>query len=240
MGRLLEVFRDLEVEVEGRAMNGRYRALYRLTPKAEGVKVKLEDLEGYVERLNERYGERGFFVKRVERDGLKLYMLGQAGPLVEKLEALEGEAERVKREVGEVEARLVKVKGEAERVKAELEALNRRIFLIRWIWHFRRKNLSMKLKGLEGEGLMLEARLQGLKAELERLDEEMGKVKREAAGPGRLPIYFDLEGGRVFVDEDDYKVEPKLSNYILMRTLGALGISRTRYVRIMGRVKGEG
>lgn len=240
MGRLLEVFRDLEVEVEGRAMNGRYRALYRLTPKAEGVKVKLEDLKGYVERLNGRYGERGFFVKRVERDGLELYVLDQEAPQVEELKALEGEAERVKREAGEVEARLVEVKGEASRVRAELETLNRRSFLIRWIWHFRRRNLSLKLKGLEGEELMLEARLKSLKAELERLNDEMDKVKRERAGPGRLPIYFDLEGGRVFVDEDDYKVEPKLSNYILMRTLGALGLSRTRYVRILGRVKDEG
>lgn len=46
----------------------------------------------------------------------------------------------------------------------------------------------------------------------------------------RIPIYFDLENQKFYVPESYLKRMPKLANYIIMVTLGALGISQSKYI----------
>jgi len=250
MGRLLEVFKDVEVVVEGAAMNGKYRTLTKVEPRADARKVELKDLRDYVERLNERYSDRRFFVKKVKRDGFELYVLDQLTHVAEDLEALNARMRKMLEAANMIVEEAERVKGEFEEkrkeyevYRVEMERILRRSWLIRWIWHFRLKKLKGKvmewsemLKAYEEKVARLNERHEELKAEIEALKEQIsrGGVKEVR---GRLPIYFDLHSQRVYVDEDDYKVEPKLSNYILMRTLGALGVSQTRHVKVLGRVQ---
>ena len=44
-----------------------------------------------------------------------------------------------------------------------------------------------------------------------------------------VPIYFDLEEQRFFVPKDYVVNKRDLTNYIIMRTLGALGVSTSKY-----------
>jgi hypothetical protein len=47
----------------------------------------------------------------------------------------------------------------------------------------------------------------------------------------RVPIYFDLEEQKAYVPKYYVRTRPKLVNYICMVTLGALGLSQSKYVR---------
>ncbi|MEM2297602.1 MAG: hypothetical protein QXH10_09265 [Ignisphaera sp.] len=51
----------------------------------------------------------------------------------------------------------------------------------------------------------------------------------------RIPVYFDLENQKVYVPKSYVKKQRRLTNYILMRVLGALGVARQYYVRTEGR-----
>jgi len=44
-----------------------------------------------------------------------------------------------------------------------------------------------------------------------------------------IPIYFDLENQRFFVRKDDVLNNRSLTNYLIMVTLGALGVSTNKY-----------
>ena len=46
---------------------------------------------------------------------------------------------------------------------------------------------------------------------------------------GIVPLWFDLENQKVWIEERVVKKMPKLANYIIMVTLGALGISQSKY-----------
>ncbi|MEM7817886.1 MAG: hypothetical protein QXP52_00140 [Candidatus Aenigmatarchaeota archaeon] len=45
-----------------------------------------------------------------------------------------------------------------------------------------------------------------------------------------VPIYFDLKNQKIFIEKEYAEKEKRLTNYILMRTLGALGISQSKYI----------
>ena len=44
-----------------------------------------------------------------------------------------------------------------------------------------------------------------------------------------VPLWFDIENQKVWIEERVVKKMPKLANYIIMVTLGALGISQSKY-----------
>jgi len=46
---------------------------------------------------------------------------------------------------------------------------------------------------------------------------------------GRIPIYFDLENQKFYIDKKDLEKNERLANYIIMVTLGSLGISQSKY-----------
>ncbi|MEM2612293.1 MAG: hypothetical protein QW332_06125 [Thermoproteota archaeon] len=45
-----------------------------------------------------------------------------------------------------------------------------------------------------------------------------------------VPIYFDLEKQKFYIERRSTQ-SPAITNYIIMRTLGALGVSQSKYVR---------
>jgi hypothetical protein len=46
---------------------------------------------------------------------------------------------------------------------------------------------------------------------------------------GRIPLYFDLQNQKYYIDKRDLQKNEKLANYIIMVTLGSLGISQSKY-----------
>jgi hypothetical protein len=52
---------------------------------------------------------------------------------------------------------------------------------------------------------------------------------------GRVPLYFDLENQKFYVEKKDLEKNEKLANYIIMVTLGALGVSQSKYMNILAR-----
>lgn len=46
---------------------------------------------------------------------------------------------------------------------------------------------------------------------------------------GRIPIYFNLEKQAFYIEKETLQRNPKLANYIIMTTLGALGVSQSKY-----------
>jgi hypothetical protein len=45
----------------------------------------------------------------------------------------------------------------------------------------------------------------------------------------RVPIYIDLAEQKFYISKHYAETRPKLANFIIMKTLGALGISQSRY-----------
>lgn len=58
---------------------------------------------------------------------------------------------------------------------------------------------------------------------------ENGRIK---VVKDRVPIYFDLDRQKVYVPKSYIEKSRKLANYILMRTLGTLGVAKVKYVRM--------
>jgi hypothetical protein len=52
----------------------------------------------------------------------------------------------------------------------------------------------------------------------------------ERAKFSNVPIYFDIENQKIFVPKECVDNNEKLTNYILMRTLGALGVTQSKYL----------
>jgi len=62
-----------------------------------------------------------------------------------------------------------------------------------------------------------------------------GKKKRVR---DRIPIYIDLENQKFYIPQTYVKRKPRLTNYIIFRTLGALGISTVKYEKTLNRATG--
>jgi len=50
----------------------------------------------------------------------------------------------------------------------------------------------------------------------------------------RIPIYIDVENQEFYIPESYVRYSRKLANYVIMRVLGALGVAKVKYVRILG------
>jgi hypothetical protein len=61
------------------------------------------------------------------------------------------------------------------------------------------------------------------------------KVAEMDESKKRIPIYFNIEGQKIYVKREDLQQQTKLVNYVLMRVLGALGLAKVQYLGIAGR-----
>ena len=56
-------------------------------------------------------------------------------------------------------------------------------------------------------------------------------TRRKNAHPmNRIPLYFDLQNQKIYINKKDLDTNPQLTNYVLMRVLGALGITQNKYL----------
>jgi len=53
--------------------------------------------------------------------------------------------------------------------------------------------------------------------------------KRNPSDKPRVPLYFDLQNQKYYIEKQTLQKQPKLTNYIIMRTLGTLGITQHKY-----------
>jgi len=247
---LLEVFKDLDVLVESGSHYKRYRCLKRVVPLENPKKIGVEDLKEYAKRLNERYPDRHFYVRAKKFGDRSLYVLSQAkrvreeiSQVEERKEALEAEVEALTPKLQEASRNYENVKKLYESEAARLKSLEKRNFLVRLLLFFRIRGCRRRVEELRGRLQSLESKLKPLKAKFDELTAKLQEIEKqlEKGGikkvEGRLSILFDLSAQppKIYVYRREYQSNPKLANYILMRTLGALGLTQTKYVRHLGR-----
>jgi hypothetical protein len=56
--KLVEIFKELDIVVEGTSQFGRYRALYRLVPTEN--KITEQDLQNYIQKMQQKYPDKNF------------------------------------------------------------------------------------------------------------------------------------------------------------------------------------
>ena len=102
--------------------------------------------------------------------------------------------------------------------------------------------LERRARGYPGLSVMDRAYLQHLKSlPLEYFLKHLYVINQDgnpdikAWHKGRVPIYFDLQARKVYVEAEIAEKEPRLVSYILMRTLGALGLTTVKHEKIIGR-----
>jgi hypothetical protein len=128
--KLIEIFNDHTPMVEGGSLYGRYKADFIITKRANPPHISEQDLQLHVKRLQQKYPNEGFYMRKLTWKGRTLHVLAK------------------------------------------------------------RKNHHTQ---------------------------------------GRIPLYFDLQNQKYYIDKRDLQANPRLVNYIIMVTLGALGISQSIY-----------
>jgi len=71
--KLLEVFKDFQIQIRG--MSNRYKATFKVVPKPNPKHVTLEDLQNYIKRLQEKYPERNFYLRKTRVKGKEYYVI---------------------------------------------------------------------------------------------------------------------------------------------------------------------
>jgi hypothetical protein len=140
----MEPFKDFKVYIRGASQKGRYEALYELVPEDGRRYITRQDLEDYVEKLQEKHPDKGFRLDTKRIGGRRFYVI------------------------------------------------TRRSY--------------------------------------EKLPDGSKRQVRD-----RVPIYFDLDSQKVYVPRWYVRNRRRLTNYILMRTLGSLGYATVKYKRITAR-----
>jgi hypothetical protein len=81
MVKLLQVFRDIELTYTAKSRGARrddtYYRRYRVVPLRGHDPLTLEKLEEYLKNLQERFPDRGFYLKEKIIDGRRFYILSQ-------------------------------------------------------------------------------------------------------------------------------------------------------------------
>lgn len=141
--RLLEVFKDFDILLRGKANFGKYNGTFLLVRRPNPKKITEQDLSKYVARLQQRFPERKFQVK------------------------------------------VRKYRGK--------------------VYHIVDQDIWVRRRG-----------------------------RRRKRKKDRVPIFFDLEEQKIYVPESFVKRNKRLVGYILMRTLGTLGVSTVKWAKGSG------
>jgi hypothetical protein len=73
--RLLEVFKDFQVIVEGRGFFGRHVQTFKVEPKENPHQLTIDRLKGYVRNMRKRYPENEFKLATRTVNGKKYYII---------------------------------------------------------------------------------------------------------------------------------------------------------------------
>ena len=132
--KLIEIFQEYTPIVKGGSYYGRYRADYIIEKKPNAPNITETELGIYVERLQHRYPNEGFYMRKLTWKGKTLHVIAK------------------------------------------------------------RKNHHAQ---------------------------------------GRIPLYFNLQEQKFYIDKKDLDTNPRLANYIMMTVLGSLGISQSKYANAL-------
>ena len=64
---------------------------------------------------------------------------------------------------------------------------------------------------------------------------KLSKIKNPPDKP-RIPLYFDLQNQKFYIEKQTLQKQPKLADYVIMVTLGSLGISQSVYANGIQRI----
>jgi hypothetical protein len=173
--RLLDIFTDCEIIVNSWTRKPTYPAKYRILPKPNPKTLTLQDLQQYVANLQQRYPERGFYLRKHRN----MYVITQKMVIIPE-----------------------EIKQEINLLKTRLNQINKCLY----------QSTVNKY-----EKIIVTNTLRELKSKITR--------KHDA-----IPIYIDLQNQRFYVPQIYIKTKPKLTAYIIMKTLGALGITQSKYI----------
>jgi len=73
--RLLEVFKDFQIVVNGKSFFGRYTYPFRVEPKPDPEPLTLSELREYVRNMQRRYPDREFKLGTRTLNGKKYYII---------------------------------------------------------------------------------------------------------------------------------------------------------------------
>jgi len=199
--------------------------------------------------LNQRFPEREFYLTEKVIDGKRFIILTQKSKPEGAIKKLEREIERVKKRREKLLERLNRLETEIERIKAKrkeiakkLERYARLPRIIRFLLKPFENRLRLKDADLEGDHLRLIYRYNNLSRKagqlgdkIRELEMELIETKRKGV-KGVIPLYFDLEAQEVYIPKSVWQRKRKNATYVIHRTLGALGMATTKYVKTVGRV----
>ena len=236
-----------------------YTREYEIIPKPNFEPITLDKLKAYAEKLNQQIPTFKFYVEEVNVKGKKLVVIRRSDKPID-VEKLEGEIQNLKTEIEiqrrllpHLEEELKEAQNEYKKVKAQfenkakiLEDLTKTNIIKRLFNYFKIKNLQREIayinqllnflnervKKAEEKVEAQKVMIREIEEKLKTSTEELGKVKEKLKVKGKpwLPIYFDLENQKVYVEKPLWEKESKLYSYALHRCLGWLGIVTTRHV----------
>jgi len=236
-----------------------YKREYEIIPKTPHEPITIEKLKAYAEKLNQQISNYKFYLEEVYVKGNKYHVIRRSDkPIdIEKLENMiheynfEIEVQKrvltiLQRELNEMENEHGKIKSEIEKLQREHEQIAKSNIIKKVMNYSKMKKLQREIANknitltyIEGKIKAYtekikdytktlneyEAKYKSTEKELETLKEKM-KIK----GKPWLPIYFDLEKQKVYIEKNLWEKEPKLYTYVLHRCLGYLGIATTRHI----------
>jgi HPt (histidine-containing phosphotransfer) domain-containing protein len=234
MVELVEVFKDVKLFYESKATStdGKrvYVRRYEIIPVQPYEPLTVERLKEYAQKLEKEHSEYKFYVDEVIVKGKKYYTILRSQMPV-YVEEAQKSFFRLEDELKLEEDRLHKIEEKIRRLDDEVKAISR-------LSIFKRLFKVLRLRALKRELQKLETEFEGQKKAVEgyrvKVEEERKKLERleaeaEAKNLPWLPIYFDIDEKKIFIDLELFEKNDRLYTFTLHRCLGWLGLAKNVY-----------
>jgi len=234
MVELVEVFKDVKLFYESRATStdGRrhYIRKYEIVPTEADEPLTVERLKEYAIKLQKEHSEYKFYVEEVEVEGKKYYTIKRSERPV-YVEEAQKSFFKLEDMLKLEEDKLRKIEEKVRRLDDEVKAISR-------LSLFKRLFKVLRLRSLKRELQKLEIEFEGQKKVVEgyrvKVEEERKKLERleaeaEAKNLPWLPIYFNIDEKKIFIDLELFEKSGRLYTFTLHRCLGWLGLAKNVY-----------
>jgi len=207
-------------------------------PKENRIKISLWHLRRYIKKLNEKYKGIKFYIKKVIIDNKTLYMLNYI-TLEDRIDEIQKQIITLIEEYKKLNEEYEPIKEKYEKIKNRIERIEKSNILFKSFCYFYVKALNKKLKEMEKDLKFYKYGLSHYTKKIINLRERRNRLKDFYTNSNieitnkRIPIYFDLENKKIYVDKEDYEKEPN----ILFRILTDLGISQEFLIKAI--IKGN-
>jgi DNA repair exonuclease SbcCD ATPase subunit len=223
--------------------------LDKLKAYAEKLNQQIPTFKFYVEEVNVK-GKRLIVIRRSDKPISIEKLEGEISNLKIEFEVNKRLLPKFEEDLKEAQREYEKVKAQFENKARELEDLTKTNIIKRLINFWRIREAKMELayisqllnflnekvkkaeEKVEAQKVMIREYEEKLKTSTEELEKVKEKAKEMAEGKMSqwLPIYFDLENQKVYVEKPLWEREPKLYTYALHRCLGWLGMVTVRHI----------